>query len=108
MDDVAGSLEAGKAADCVIIDLNQASVRPDFDRRRTIASLVWAGDSRLVDTVFVAGQKLLENGRSTRWNEEEVIVEAERALRDIERETDLKALLPQRAGGQSLRAWSYI
>ena len=108
MDQVSGSLEPGKAADCVVVELNQASMQPDFDRRRTIGSLVWAGESRLVDTVFVAGQKLLEGGRSKLWNEEEVILEAQRVLRDIQSETELETLLPGRVAGRSSRGWTYF
>jgi 5-methylthioadenosine/S-adenosylhomocysteine deaminase len=107
-DDVSGSLEVGKAADCVMVDLDSPLMRPDFDHRRTLGILVWAGDSRFVDTVFVDGQKLIEDGRSTLWNEEEVIAEAEQVMRDIASETELDALLPQRAPGDTLRGWTYL
>jgi 5-methylthioadenosine/S-adenosylhomocysteine deaminase len=108
MDAVSGSLEVGKAADCVIVDLDHAAMRPDFDRRRTIGSLVWAGDTQLVDKVFVAGRKLLDGGRSTVWDEDEVIAAAEKTMRDIAAETELDSLLPQRLPGQTRRGWSYI
>ena len=108
MDDVSGSLAVGKSADCVIVDLAQAIMTPNFDRRRAISNLVWAGDTRIIDTVFVAGRKLLEKGRSLVWNEDEVIRDAEKALRDIGAETDLPTLLPARTPGGRYRNWTYF
>ncbi|MDX2224390.1 MAG: amidohydrolase family protein [Rhodospirillaceae bacterium] len=107
-DQVAGSLEVGRAADCVIVDLNQPIMTPHFDHRRTIGSLVWAGESRIVDTVFVDGRKLVAGGRSTLWNEDEVIATAAKVLGDIAAETDLPALLPPRVPGRTYRGWRYI
>jgi len=108
MDDVTGSLEVGKAADCVIADLNRATLRPTQRDLRTLGILVWAGSTEAVDTVFVDGRKLLEGGRSTIWDEEDVIREAERVMTEVARETDLPELLPNRAPGQSYRGWTYI
>ena len=108
MDEIAGSLEVGKAADCVIVDLNRAAMRPTFDGRRTLGSLVWAGDTGIVDTVFVAGRKLLEGGRSAVWDEDEVIGAAERVLREIGEETELPTLLAPRTAGRTYRGWTYV
>lgn len=108
MDDVCGSIEIGKAADCVIVDTSRASLQPDYDGRRGLGSLVWAGQSSDVDTVFVAGEKLVEHGRSTRWDEEQVVREASDVVAAILRETDLAASLPARVAGQSYRGWRYI
>ena len=108
MDDVTGSIEVGKAADCVIADLNRATMRPTQQNRRTLGILVWAGAADAVDTVFVEGQKLLEGGRSTVWDEEEVIREAELVLADISTETDLPTLMPDRVAGRQYRGWTYI
>lgn len=108
MDGVAGSLAVGKAADCVLIDLAQAIMTPNYDKRRAISNLVWAGDTRIVDTVFVAGKKLLEKGRSTVWDEDEVMTSAEKVLRDIGAETELPTLLPARTPGNKHRGWTYI
>lgn len=108
MDDVTGSLEVGKAADCVIIDTNRPGQRPNFDGRRALGILVWAGDTDMVDTVFVAGKKLLSGGKSTIWNEDEVIAEAEQVLREIVAETGLDSALPDRVAGRSYRGWQYL
>lgn len=108
MDDVTGSIEVGKAADCVIADLNRANMRPTQQDRRTLGVLVWAGATDAVDTVFVEGRKLLEGGRSTVWDEDAVIRDAEQVLFEISEETDLRALLPSRVAGQKYREWTYI
>ena len=108
MDDVSGSLEVGKDADCVIVDLDHASMRPNYGGLRTLGSLVWAGDNQIVDTVFVAGRKLLEGGRSTVFDEDETIAEAERVLAEIMAETELTGLLAPRNPGQTHRGWTYL
>jgi 5-methylthioadenosine/S-adenosylhomocysteine deaminase len=110
MDDRTGSLEVGKAADCVIVRLDAPTMQPSFKGRRTLGNLVWAGDNSVVDTVFVEGRKLLEGGHSTVWDETEVYAEAERVLAEIEAEAGdaLTALLPARQAGSTRRGWTYI
>ena len=108
MDGITGALEVGKAADCVIVDTNRPGQRPNFDGRRALGIVVWAGDTDMVETVFVAGKKLLAGGKSTIWNEDDVISEAEQVLREIVAETGLDALLPDRVAGRSYRGWTYL
>lgn len=107
-DDVAGSLEIGRAADCVIVDTQRANLQPDHGGRRTLGALVWGGQAADVDTVFIAGEKLIEGGRSTRWDEETVVREAAEALDAVLRESDLPSMLPSRVAGQSYRGWRYV
>lgn len=108
MDDVTGSIEVGKAADCVIANLNRATMRPTQQDLRTLGILVWAGAADSVDTVFVEGRKILEDNQSTVWDEEEVIRDAERVMAEISEETDLPSLMPDRAAGRQYRGWTYI
>ena len=107
MDQVTGSLEVGKAADCVIVDYRDASMQPTHARRRLLGNLVWSGQTKIVDTVFVAGRKLLAGARSTVWDEEEVIQSAEQVVTAIAHESELGALLPPRLPGKRYRNWSY-
>ena len=107
MDDKAGSLEVGKSADCVMIDLKRAETQPAHADHRLIGLLVWSGAAANVDTVFVEGKKLLEGGRSLIWDEGEVISEAASALADIAAETGMDELLSKRQPGTSFRGWSY-
>lgn len=108
MDDVTGSIEVGKAADCVIADLNRAPMRPLQQHRRTLGVLVWSGSTGVVDTVFVEGRKLLEDGRSMVWDEQEVIRDVEHVLKEIADETDLPTLMADRVPGGLHRGWNYL
>ena len=108
MDDDCGSLETGKAADFIIVDMSGVEAQPTYDGRRGPGALVWGGQSSMVDTVFVAGRKLVEDGRSAIWDEETVVSDAQDALRGIADVTGLYDLLPSRTPGSSFRGWTYI
>lgn len=108
MEDKAGSLEPGKAADCVMIDLSRAETQPAHNDQRLVGLLVWSAAAANVDTVFVEGRKLLEKGRSVLWDEDAVIREAAAALADIARETGIESMLSDRRAGSSFRGWSYL
>ncbi len=108
MEDVVGSLEIGKAADCVIVDTSRAELQPNYDGTRLLGALVWGGQSSAVDTVFVAGEKLIDGGRSTRWDEDQVVREAADVLAAIARETELPNMLPPRRAGHDYRGWTYV
>lgn len=102
-----GSLEVGKAADCVIVDLDQAVTGPSADGRRDIGALVWGGSNVNVDSVFVDGVRLLEGGRATLVDEEEVMREANAVMTALIAEAGLEEYLPPRVAGQSYRGWTY-
>ncbi|MEE4454010.1 amidohydrolase family protein [Novosphingobium resinovorum] len=107
LENTCGALEAGKAADLVLIDVARAEIAPTWDDSRLLGALVWGGKGSQVHSVFVAGERLIEDGRSTRWDEEEVIREADAALAAITREADLDRFLPTRRAGESYRGWAY-
>lgn len=107
MENEAGSLEPGKSADCVMIDLSRAETQPAHADHRLVGLLVWSAAAANVDTVFVEGKKLLEGGRSLVWNEEEVVREAAAALAGIAAETGMDTLLSNRKPGQIFRGWTY-
>lgn len=108
MDEDCGSIEAGKAADFIIVDMSGVEAQPTYDGRRNPGALVWGGQSSMVDSVFVAGRKLVEGGRSTIWDEETIVSDAQDALRGIADATGLYDLLPSRTPGSSFRGWTYI
>jgi 5-methylthioadenosine/S-adenosylhomocysteine deaminase len=61
-----GALEPGRWADLVHIDLDApAFVAPDDDAQ-LLSNLVWAGGSRVVRDVWVAGEQVLAAGEPTR------------------------------------------
>jgi 5-methylthioadenosine/S-adenosylhomocysteine deaminase len=108
LEETCGSIEPGKAADLLMIDVARAEFAPTWDERRLLGSLVWGGKGAQIHSVFVGGERLIDNGRSTRWDEDEVIREADRALAAIEREADLDRFLPPRRAGQAYRGWTYL
>jgi 5-methylthioadenosine/S-adenosylhomocysteine deaminase len=107
MEDTCGSLEVGKEADLVMIDTARAEIAPTWDDRRLLGSLVWGGKGSQVHSVYVAGERLIADGRSTRWDEDEVIREADAAIAAITREADLDRFLPRRHAGETYRGWAY-
>jgi cytosine/adenosine deaminase-related metal-dependent hydrolase len=70
-----GSLEAGKDADLVVIDLARAHALPHYD---PAAAVVWSCSARDVVLTVAAGKILFDGGRVTVFDEDEVINSARR------------------------------
>jgi cytosine/adenosine deaminase-related metal-dependent hydrolase len=70
-----GSLEAGKDADLVVIDLARAHSTPHYD---PAAAVVWSCSARDVALTMVAGRVLFDGGRVTTFDEDMVTEEARR------------------------------
>ena len=58
MENVIGSIEAGKKADLAILDLNTPSLTP---RNNLIAGLSYSANGSEVDTVIIDGKVTMEN-----------------------------------------------
>ena len=100
MMDTIGSLEVGKRADLVVhrADLPEAQPIVDedlvrLDRRRAsgpLQNVMYASQSKSVDTVIVNGEIVVEKGHSTRVDEEQAYRDATAATRRVfERMGDL-------------------
>lgn len=78
--DVTGSLEIGKQADIILIDLNQLSLAPIHvnPMRNFIPNLVYSARGNEVDTVIVAGQVIVENKRPLTFNVDEILAEGQK------------------------------
>lgn len=61
-----GALEQGRWADVVHLDLDDPAFVGIDDDPQLISNLVWAGGSRLVRDVWVAGEPVLADGEPTR------------------------------------------
>ncbi|MBQ4225118.1 MAG: amidohydrolase [Oscillospiraceae bacterium] len=71
----AGEIAAGKLADIVLIDTE----RPEFyPRNDLISALVYSANGTEVDTVVIDGEIVLENGRLTLADEEEICANAQK------------------------------
>jgi len=85
--DELGSLEPGKLADVVLVDLARAGTWPVHD---PVSNLVYAAHGGHVDTVIVDGSVLLRAGRPMRVDEAAVLDDAARAAEAV------APLLPRR------------
>ena len=72
-DDRFGSIEVGKCADLVAVDLSATETVPVH---HVISQLVYAVSRRQVSDVWVAGRRLLENGTLTTLDAERVLAQA--------------------------------
>ncbi len=95
-----GTLEPGQAADLVLLRWDRIA-HPYLDPRVPVVdALVQRAQSSHVDTVLVAGEPILRDGRFTRINKEEILAELAASLGaplrpDEERRRDLaEAVLP--------------
>jgi 5-methylthioadenosine/S-adenosylhomocysteine deaminase len=79
-DDVTGSLEIGKEADIVIFDTNDYDWRP---LHNPIANLAYGVTGHSVDTVLIGGRIVLQNKKSTIFDEDALRDEVERTDRRI-------------------------
>jgi 5-methylthioadenosine/S-adenosylhomocysteine deaminase len=70
-----GSIEVGKKADLVLIDLKTPGMVPAL---LPIKNLVYSTSSKCIDTVIINGKKVMENKILLTIDEEEVIKEAEK------------------------------
>ena len=81
MADRIGSLEAGKAADIVVIDRSGIQWQPPSPD--PILQLVWAGGGRSVTDVFVDGHLVVADGRCTTVDADSLRAEARQAARSL-------------------------
>ncbi len=75
-----GSLEVGKQADLVLFDLDTMAFTP---RQKLDNQLVYSENGSSIDTVIVAGQVVVANGRVTTIDEEAVRAELNERLVEI-------------------------
>ena len=71
-----GSLEPGKKADVTLVDMRTAWCNP-LRTHNLITNLVYNANGSDVSHVFVDGELLVEGGRLTRFDEAELIAEAQ-------------------------------
>lgn len=69
-----GSLEAGKKADVVIIDLQKAHIAPIH---RVSSAIVYNANGNDVDSVFVNGELVVDRGKCVLVDEDEIIRRAQ-------------------------------
>jgi 5-methylthioadenosine/S-adenosylhomocysteine deaminase len=78
--DTTGSLEPGKKADIIIIDVNRPHLIPMYDVHSHLVYTVTGSD---VDTVVVDGRVLMEGRAFTKLDVDDVMASVNRIARDI-------------------------
>jgi len=90
-----GSLEPGKQADVVLFQRRQLHLVPDA---KLISNMVYSGLNTRIDTVLVGGRALLQGGRSTQFDEEEIMNDVQVMQREMIREAGLQERVPSQLG----------
>ena len=77
--DQVGSLEVGKQADLILVDLSELNLSPVLETpvRNIVPNLVYAASGREVKTVMVAGRLLMRDGELLTADEGAVRAEAQ-------------------------------
>lgn len=75
LDHIIGSIEKGKRADLVVLDLNRLEANP---QRNLAANVLYSMNPRCVRDVYVDGEALVLNAKLVRENENELIALANR------------------------------
>jgi len=74
LDQQTGSLEEGKAADMIAVDMNRLQTQPLYD---PVSQLVYAADSSQISDVWVAGRRVLEDGELLTMDENAILKESQ-------------------------------
>lgn len=82
MDHEIGSLEAGKKADLVILNLNNFHTFPSYDAD-PISRIVYSASRSDVETTIIDGKILMENKLMKTINKEIVLKEADRSIKRL-------------------------
>ena len=85
MGDEIGSLEEGKRADLILVDLRSAGLLPVHlqPMRNLVPNLVYAARGDEVSTVIVDGQVVFESGHFANVDEASILAEAQRHAEPI-------------------------
>jgi 5-methylthioadenosine/S-adenosylhomocysteine deaminase len=75
-----GSIEVGKKADIILINLKEANMTP---LNRIVSQLVYCGKSYNVNTVIIDGKIIMENRQLKSINENEVIEKAQKVADEL-------------------------
>jgi 5-methylthioadenosine/S-adenosylhomocysteine deaminase len=83
--DQIGSLEPGKQADLILVDLNALNLLPVLTEpvRNIVPNLVYSATGREVDLVMVAGRVLLRDGRVLTADEAEIRATAQAMAEEV-------------------------
>jgi 5-methylthioadenosine/S-adenosylhomocysteine deaminase len=93
-----GSLEAGKKADIILVDLNRPEMVPSVS---IISNLVYSASGSVINTVIIDGKIVMNNREITTVDEQLVLDKANSTVRDMMNKSNLWNLVNK-------NGWSYI
>ena len=80
LESVCGTIEVGKRADLILVDIDTIHSQPIND---TFSQIVHCAKASDVRTVMVNGEMLLRDGKLTRHDEQQILVDARQVHRDL-------------------------
>ena len=84
--DEIGSIELGKRADVIVVDLNRVHAAPETD---VVSSVVYSAQAGDVRTAIIDGRVVMRDGELTTMNEADVIAEANREAKALSERASL-------------------
>jgi len=84
--DQSGSIEAGKKADMIVIDMDKPHLTPAPD---PVSTIVYAANGTDVDTVVIDGKIVMEGRRVLTLDEEAIVAEARRRYPEVAKRAGL-------------------
>jgi len=90
--DQLGSLDPGKLADVIIVDLAQPGLSPhlEYPVRNVVPNLVYAARGHEVETVIIDGRIIIENRRLLTMDEAAIVSQAQEAARSCAAESAVR------------------
>ena len=76
-----GSIEVGKKADIILIDINSANMVPDSSSLSS--NVIYSANGSNVDTTICNGKILMENKKLTVLDEQEIYDKAKKAIKEL-------------------------
>jgi cytosine/adenosine deaminase-related metal-dependent hydrolase len=87
IDDKVGSLEPGKLADIILVDMTDVGLTPNIN---PVSNLVYAGSGHYVDTVMVNGKLLMKDKKLLTMDVEKIKEQAIEHSRALHERADVK------------------
>lgn len=79
-----GSIETGKKADIIILNLKKPHLRPILSDHSIVSHLVYSATGNDVETVIVDGKMIMENRKLLTVDEEEIMEKAQKSAEDLQ------------------------
>lgn len=81
LEDEIGSIELGKKADIILLDLNKSHLHP---RNNLISALAYSAQASDVDSVIVDGKIIMENRKFNNLDLNKIFRESERVIKELQ------------------------